>query len=210
MHGNEDAFLQQISPFLGTYFACLAVMNAIAAFYCWQRLQKNGLAIAWLVVGAVMLIMSPLAFGGMNGTPALMKLIAVPQGIRDFVDGKLANAFAYTAGTTVLLVILFVGRRFFVKPVVAWLMLNGALLLMGMSIVDPDFASIVTKPDNVPIVAMVFLLGFFTWLAAHRAVINDDRVKQGLGPLEADDNEKVLVWPDLVYTELICMVALTA
>ena len=29
-------------------------------------------------------------------------------------------------------------------------------------------------------------------------------------PLEALDNEKVLVWPDLVYTELICMVAVTA
>ncbi len=29
-------------------------------------------------------------------------------------------------------------------------------------------------------------------------------------PLEKLDDEKVLVWPDLVYTELICMVALTA
>jgi hypothetical protein len=28
--------------------------------------------------------------------------------------------------------------------------------------------------------------------------------------LEAEKNEKVLVWPDLVYTELICMVVLTA
>ena len=39
---------------------------------------------------------------------------------------------------------------------------------------------------------------------------NDDRIAQGLPPLEKLDNEKVLVWPDLVYTELICMVALTA
>ena len=29
-------------------------------------------------------------------------------------------------------------------------------------------------------------------------------------PLEKLDDEKVLVWPDLVYTELICMIALTA
>ncbi len=29
-------------------------------------------------------------------------------------------------------------------------------------------------------------------------------------PLEAVDNEKILVWPDLVYTELICMVVVTA
>ena len=33
---------------------------------------------------------------------------------------------------------------------------------------------------------------------------------QGLPPLEKLDDEKVLVWPDLVYTELICMIALTA
>ncbi len=39
---------------------------------------------------------------------------------------------------------------------------------------------------------------------------NDDRAKQGLPPTESLDNEKVLVWPDLVYTELICMIALTA
>jgi hypothetical protein len=81
---------------------------------------------------------------------------------------------------------------------------------MGASMADPDFASIVTKPDNVPIVGLVFLLGFFTWLATAKAVENDDRWKQGLPPKEKEDSEKVLVWPDLVYTELICMVALTA
>jgi hypothetical protein len=93
---------------------------------------------------------------------------------------------------------------------VAWGLLNAALLLMGMSLTDQDFAGIVAKPDNVPIVAMVFLLGFFTWLSAYRAVENDERAKQGLPPLEKLDDEKVLVWPDLVYTELICMIALTA
>jgi hypothetical protein len=93
---------------------------------------------------------------------------------------------------------------------VAWLLLNASLLFMGLSMTDPNFADIVQKPDNVPIVGLMFLLGFFTWLATSRAVQNDDRKKQGLPPLEAEDNEKVLVWPDLVYTELICMVALTA
>ena len=69
---------------------------------------------------------------------------------------------------------------------------------------------ITSAPDNVPIVAMIYLLGFFTWLATYRAVQNDDRIARGEPPLEAIDNEKILVWPDLVYTELICMVALTA
>ena len=47
-------------------------------------------------------------------------------------------------------------------------------------------------------------------MMGERAVINDERMKRGLPPQEAEDNEKVLVWPDLVYTELICMVVLTA
>ena len=81
---------------------------------------------------------------------------------------------------------------------------------MGFSMTDPEFAAIVTKPDNVPIVGMVYLLGFFTWLATYRAVQNDERMEQGLEPLEKLDDEKILVWPDLVYTEMICMVALTA
>ena len=41
-------------------------------------------------------------------------------------------------------------------------------------------------------------------------MINDDRMDRGEPPLEKLDDEKVLVWPDLVYTELICMIALTA
>jgi hypothetical protein len=74
---------------------------------------------------------------------------------------------------------------------------------------QPSFATS-SEGDNVPIVGMVFLLGFFTWLGAWQAVQNDERARQGLPPLEKLDEEKVLVWPDLVYTELICMVALTA
>jgi hypothetical protein len=87
---------------------------------------------------------------------------------------------------------------------------NLMLLFLGLSMTDRDFYEIVAKPDNVPIVMLVLLLSFFTWLATYRAVINDDRMDRGEPPLEALDNEKVLVWPDLVYTELICMIALTA
>ncbi len=62
----------------------------------------------------------------------------------------------------------------------------------------------------MPIVGLIFLLGFFTWLSVRKAVLNDERLSRGLVPWEAEDNEPVLVWPDLVYIELICMVALTA
>jgi uncharacterized membrane protein len=132
-----------------------------------------------------------------------------PAGIREAVNSA-SGAVTYTVGTLVLLTVLFVFRRFFVQPLVAWILLNVSLLLMGLSMTDPNFAAIVTKPDNVPIVGLIFLLGFFTWLATYRAVINDDRIAQGGEPAEKLDSEKILVWPDLVYTELICMIALTA
>ena len=74
---------------------------------------------------------------------------------------------------------------------------------MGLSLTDPAFAAIVSKPDNLPIVAMVYLLGFFTWLATAQAVRNDDRLARGLPPLEKTYTKTVLVWPDVVYLELI-------
>ena len=82
---------------------------------------------------------------------------------------------------------------------------------MGVSLLDPNFRIIVTKADNVPIVGLIFLVGFFTWLALHQAFENDRRVAEGLLPKEKETtNDKVWVWPDLVYTELLCMVIFSA
>jgi hypothetical protein len=85
--------------------------------------------------------------------------------------------------------------------------LAGAVFL-AVSMLDPDFARIVHKPDNVPIVAMLFLVGFFLWLSMSQAYENDRRLLAGQPPREASDgeNEKTWVWPDLVYTELVCMI----
>ena len=45
-----------------------------------------------------------------------------------------------------------------------------AVAFLGVSMLDPNFALIVKKPDNVPIVAMLFLVGFFLWLSMHQAI----------------------------------------
>jgi len=220
MHGHVpyDVFLQNISGFLGSYYIFLALMNAVAAFILWQRRDERPFfhvpivrypvtaAFVWLLVSLLFLLIAPLAY---SGDPEIVKFISVPEVLRAGIN-RLMNPTIYTTGSLVLLGFLFWFRKFFVQPAVAWTMLNLAMLLMGMSMPDPNFAAIVTKPDNVPIVGLIFLLGFFTWLGAYRAVRNDERLKQGLEPLEKLDSEKVLVWPDLVYTELICMVALTA
>ena len=83
-------------------------------------------------------------------------------------------------------------------------------IFLGLSIFNPDFRLVVTKPDNVPIVGMLFLVPFFTWFSLREAVRNDKRKDEGKQLIEQEETaEKVLTWPDLVYTELICMVVLT-
>jgi hypothetical protein len=220
MHGHVpyDVFLKQIAGFLGTYYLLLAVMNGVAAYLLWQGGRQRTLfrlpivnfpvtaAGLWLLASLFFLLISPLAY---SGDPDWIKLISLPAPIRAGIN-RLMNPTIYTLGSLALVAVAFLLRRILVKPWVAWLGLNLSMLLMGMSLTDQNFAAIVTKADNVPIVGLVFLLGFFTWLGAWQAVRNDDRLKQGLEPLEKLDSEKVLVWPDLVYTELICMVALTA
>jgi hypothetical protein len=77
-------------------------------------------------------------------------------------------------------------------------------LFMAFSLRDPYFRSIVTFPDNVPIVGMLLLVFFFTWLSMYLAFRNDDRIRAGGVPVEADTtHDKVFVWPDLLYVELI-------
>ena len=71
---------------------------------------------------------------------------------------------------------------------------------------DPNFRLIVTKPDNVPIVGLIFLLVFFVWYALREAVLNDRRIAAGQGPIEKAESDRVWVWPDLVYTELISLI----
>lgn len=204
---NYDHFLDSIKGFLGSYYLILALMNAIAAFYCWERLKQNGTALLLVIISVLFVIISPVAF---SGNPTLMQFISVPDFLKNLIDRYMAIAPVYMGGVLVVLIVMFQFRKFFSTPIVAWLMFVGALAFMGFSMTDVEFSNIVAKPDNVPIVGMVFLLGFFTWLATRRAVQNDERMEQGLEPLEKLDNEKILVWPDLVYTEMICMVALTA
>src|SRR5262245_29493662 len=220
MHGLTDAqFLSKVASFLGVFYIALAVLNGTAALYLWRTNQLHTWfkipvgggryipftnAFAWLLLAFVFIGMSPLAASG-NGS----WMPSMPEAWRNAINQG-TGPVVYSAGTVIGLVILYVFRRFFVKPAVAWTILNLMLLFLGLSMTDRDFYDIVAKPDNVPIVMLVFALAYFTWLATYKAVINDDRLDRGEPPLEKLDDEKVLVWPDLVYTELICMVALTA
>ena len=74
---------------------------------------------------------------------------------------------------------------------------------------DANFRLIIMKPDNVPIVGLVFLIVFFTWYSMRQAVLNDRRLAAGKPPVEKDEEDRVWVWPDLVYTELIALILCT-
>jgi hypothetical protein len=89
------------------------------------------------------------------------------------------------------------------------LLVLGTLFFL-VSLLDPNFRSIVAKPDNVPIVMMVFLVGFFVWFAMYKAVANDERTANGEPLFETTESEdRIFTWPDLVFSEFICMVLLT-
>ena len=203
MH-SSGFFLNDVAGFLGGYYTFLAIMNGIAAFILWRKKDAPGWALVWSVFAGVMMILASLALSASRSmVPAL------PEAVRGLVN-SLSGPVLYTLGTTALFTGLFVFRKFFVQPMVAWSVLNFTLLLLGLSMADENFAAIVMKPDNVPIVGLVYLLAFFTWVATKQAVVNDERIKQGLPVVEKVNDEKVLVWPDLVYTELICMVGVSA
>ena len=57
-------------------------------------------------------------------------------------------------------------------------------LFFALGGLDPNFQLIITKPDNVPIVGLIFLLVFFTWYSMREAVLNDQRIAKGEGPIE--------------------------
>lgn len=204
---HSSLTLEKLAPFLGSYYLVLAIINAVFGYFLWEHKKNIRQAVFWTVVAGAFTIMASIAYSGQK---QWMELVSLPASFRGFVNGTLANPAFYTIGTSLFLIAMFLFRKVLVQPVVAWAIFVFALLLMGLSMADMAFAEIVTKPDNVPIVAMVFLLGYFTWLATAQAVKNDERTARGEEPLEKLNSEKILVWPDLVYTELICMVAITA
>ena len=108
-----------------------------------------------------------------------------------------------------LLVSLRYPHKFYTRRS-GYIAFGGMAVFFLLSVLDPNFRLIVTKADNVPIVGMLFLVPFFTWYSLKEAVRNDERAARGEQLIEQEETaEKVLTWPDLVYTELICMVLCT-
>jgi hypothetical protein len=140
--------------------------------------------------------------GGPSGGP-------IPQSVKDGLN-LIFGPVVYTLLSVSAFLVMMLGYRLWTKPKVALGILIVAAMFLVLAFPDMNFRKIVTKPDNVPIVALIFVLGFYTWWALRQAAINDERIEKGLPPMEATEaNDRVLSWPDLIYSELICAVIFT-
>jgi hypothetical protein len=193
MTPGRAEFLAAAAVPLGWYYALAALANLWAAARSFRQRHARHAA-AWLMLALLLGALAALAFAG---RPPEM-----PEALKRAIDAALGPV-TFSTGAVVMLLGLYRWRAFFVRGDVAWLALNGAVLFVGFSLSDAVFAGIVCRPDNVPIVGMVFLLGFFTWLGAAQAVRNDARLARGEPPVERQYGDPVLVWPDLIYVELI-------
>ena len=130
--------------------------------------------------------------------------------IKHFVDW-LMEPTRYFALTVVAAFVVLKYRKYTTKisVIVGTFVVGTAFFVFAWS--DPNFNRIITKPDNVPIIILLATVVYFSWLSLRRGYLNDERMKQGLPPMEGDGgNKKVHTWPDLVYVELICIVLFTA
>jgi len=125
--------------------------------------------------------------------------------IKGFFDALTRPERFFALAVLALVVLVWKRNRLATNAVGYGLLgLLGLFFLFG--VFDPNFRLIVTKPDNVPIVGLIFLLVFFTWYAMREAVLNDKRIAAAQGPVEKAESDRVWVWPDLVYTEMISLI----
>jgi hypothetical protein len=196
MHTELSASVQNG---LAWFYVLVAALNVGFAYYFITRRDRVP-AIVWLVVAAVFLV-----HAGANFTHQGW---ALSEPVANAIDA-VTNPVSYFILSAVGFGALLVFRRYLTQPLVAWAIMDACLLAYGWAMTNPDFREIMTKADNVPIIILIVSVALATWLGLRRAVLNDDLIAKGEPPLEKDD-DKVLVWPDLVYTELICMVVCTA
>jgi hypothetical protein len=198
---HDEILRPDLQTGLGVYYLLVMLMNLGFAAYFYYGPKRNMTQVAvWTGVAGIFLIHAVFYL--------LQQGWIMPAGLREFINYVLGPVSYFILAVLGFVALLYF-RKFFTEPVVGWAVLQAVLLFGGWGMTDPSFRAIVGKPDNVPIVLLIFSVGYTTWLALRKAVINDERLARGESPVEKVADEKVLVWPDLVYTELISMVVCT-
>lgn len=191
---------------IGLFYFLVMLMNVGFALYQQQTVKNATQAMIWYVVAAIFGVLAALYLT--HHGPAIFPWL---QHAIDWVMGPVTYfCIAVLAFTVVMVLAALPATRLWVtNPVLAWSVLMVTLWFSGLAMTNNNFKDIITKPDNVPIVMLIFSVGYFTWLSMRKAILNDERTSRGEPPIEKTGEEKVLVWPDLVYTELIAMVICT-
>jgi hypothetical protein len=129
--------------------------------------------------------------------------------VKGFIDW-LVDPVRFFVLSVIGLGAMIVLRRWWTKGAVAGTILVLAAVYFALSMTDPEFRLIVQKPDNIPIIILLFSIGFFLWLSFRKMSINDDLIARGLPTIEGREARKrVLCWPDLVYGEFLCLILVT-
>lgn len=125
------------------------------------------------------------------------------EAFKAFIDSVSSPVTIFTGAILLFGVMVAFPRQATSKPVALFLLLI-VLAFFGIGITDPNFKKIITAPDNVPIVAMIFIFGYFTWFALYKATKNDQRMAEGKPTIEAEESqEKVMVFPYLIFIEFV-------
>ena len=139
------------------------------------------------------------------------------ESIKDFLDYLSTPTISFTL-LTVLFPFIFPPTDWFDKKSrqlgfhKMWTNMGGFVIFTLITLFfvvgyyDPNFNLTLTKPDNFPIILMIYGMFFYLWWGMKQAYINDERLERGEKPTEYHDpDDKVLVWPDLVYIEFIAL-----
>ncbi|MFQ5603347.1 MAG: cytochrome C [bacterium] len=70
-----------------------------------------------------------------------------------------------------------------------------------------QFLAILSKADNIPIIAMIFLIGYYTWLSMREAAKNDRLIAAGkYSQLQEEGKDRIFTWPYLTRNEFLAAI----
>lgn len=130
------------------------------------------------------------------------------EALKHFIDAVATPTTIYLA-SLILFGVAMWRMEWVVKPAVSLTALAIVALGTIFALTDHHFLGLVTLPDNIPITIMLTLVGYLTWYALKRGVENDRRVAAKLPLIEQEQDRRVMTWPNLVYIEFICLIAVT-
>ncbi len=129
--------------------------------------------------------------------------------IKGFINWITAPSMLVTVFGIGFTASLFVRQLWSTKAMIATMIAITAFF--ALSSLDPNFRTVLAKPDNVPIVILIFSVSFFIWASMKQAIDYDTAKEKGEKPqVEVEGRDKIFVWPDLVYVEFICMILMSA